>query len=246
MVLLTEHHGVIRAVARGARRPGSRFAGRLEPFMHVRVMLHRGRELDVVSQAETVDGHQNLRSDYDSFLFGQPMLELSWRSLQEGQDSSPVFRALAVSLGCLEEKAADPPLLLAAFELKLCSLLGFRPAFSRCAHCGASLHSPLTRFDPEAGGAACPACAPSTSPRRLVDAGTLALAEELLALPLRELAGLGVGLETTAALLRLAAEYTESHLGIRLRSHEVALQHLGTRGADPQGRGGGDARGGVG
>ena len=232
-------------MARGARRPGSRFAGRLEPFMHVRVMLHRGRELDVVTQAETVDGHQALRSDYDSFVFGQPMLELSWKSLKEGQDSSPVFRALAVSLGCLEEKAADPPLLLAAFELKLCSLLGFRPTFSRCAHCGVSLQGPLIRFDPEAGGAVCPACAPSLSPRRLVDAETLALAEALLALPLRELAGLERGPEMAAALLRLATEYTESHLGVRLRSHEVALQHLGARDGDPQEGGDGEARGGA-
>ncbi len=197
--------------------------------MHIRVMLHRGRELDVLSQVETLDGHQSLRGDYEAFVYGHPMLELSWRSLREGQDSSLFFRALAVSLKSLEEKVAAPPLLLAAFELKVCSLLGFRPSLRRCSLCGSLLQGSLPRFSAEVGGAVCPSCSPPAASRN-VDPETLDLAEALLSLPLKELAALPAGPDEAAALLRLAAEYTESHLGMPLRSHEVVLRYLNEEG----------------
>ena len=55
VVLLTAEHGKVRAVAKGVRKTKSRFGGRLEPLTHVSLLLYRGRELDIVSQAETVD-----------------------------------------------------------------------------------------------------------------------------------------------------------------------------------------------
>ena len=54
VVLLTEEHGKVRAVAKGVRKTGSKFGARLEPLSHVRLLLYQGRELDIVSQAESV------------------------------------------------------------------------------------------------------------------------------------------------------------------------------------------------
>ena len=54
ITLLTRHNGRVRAVAKGIRRTKSRFGGRLEPFTHVDVMIHPGRSLDVITQAEVI------------------------------------------------------------------------------------------------------------------------------------------------------------------------------------------------
>ncbi|MFW6010175.1 MAG: DNA repair protein RecO, partial [Actinomycetota bacterium] len=59
--LLGQRRGKIRAVAKGVRRPGSRFGGRLEVFSHVDLQLYEGRNLDVVSQAELVASHAAVR-----------------------------------------------------------------------------------------------------------------------------------------------------------------------------------------
>ena len=54
ITLLTRQHGRVRAVAKGVRRTTSRFGSRLEPFTHVDLQLAVGRNLDVVTQAETL------------------------------------------------------------------------------------------------------------------------------------------------------------------------------------------------
>ena len=59
---LTRDHGKVRAVAKGVRKTKSRFGGRLEPPGHVELLLYEGRgELDIVSQAETIDHFRPLR-----------------------------------------------------------------------------------------------------------------------------------------------------------------------------------------
>src|SRR5260370_15226314 len=57
ITLLTRHNGRVRAVARGVRRTKSRFGARLEPFTHVDVMIHPGRTLDVITQAEAIPAY---------------------------------------------------------------------------------------------------------------------------------------------------------------------------------------------
>src|ERR1700737_37777 len=60
--LYTPHRGRISAIAKGARRARSRFGARLEPFFHVRLVLHEGRsELHTVTSADTVAAHPALR-----------------------------------------------------------------------------------------------------------------------------------------------------------------------------------------
>ncbi len=55
----TQGHGKVRAVAKGVRKPGSRFGARLEPTTHVAFQCYRGRgELDVVTQVETIDANR--------------------------------------------------------------------------------------------------------------------------------------------------------------------------------------------
>ena len=55
VVFHTAEHGKVRAVAKGVRKTKSKFGARLEPMSHVRLLLYRGRELDIVSQAEAVE-----------------------------------------------------------------------------------------------------------------------------------------------------------------------------------------------
>src|ERR1700710_580234 len=75
VVLLTEHHGKVRAVAKGVRKTMSRFGARLEPMRHVRLLLAQGRELDIVSQAEAVESLAPMVTDLDHITNGMAVLE---------------------------------------------------------------------------------------------------------------------------------------------------------------------------
>jgi len=210
VVLLTEHHGEVRAVAKGARRTKSRFGARLEPPSHVAVQLYRGRgELDTVTQVETVDHFRALRDDLHGLGQALTMVEAAQQVALEREPNAAQYRLL---LGALRTLAATPsPLVVAGYLWKLLALEGVAPVLDRCVVCGAGEH--LVAFDHMEGGVVC------RDDRRgqPLSAAALALLRDVLGGRLR------VALEApetaaTAEVDRLAVRAAEHHLERRLRS----------------------------
>jgi DNA repair protein RecO (recombination protein O) len=153
--LLTQGHGKVRAVAKGARRPGSRFCARLEPTSHVAVQLYKGRELDVVTQAETLDAFRALREHYGLLTHAIAMLEATDSVAQERECNPALYRML---VGALRTLAATPaPVVTPAFFWKLLSLEGFEPLLSACVRCGEESAS-FAAIDLGEGGVLCVEC----------------------------------------------------------------------------------------
>ncbi|GIU85393.1 MAG: DNA repair protein RecO [Acidimicrobiales bacterium] len=152
--LLTRGRGKIRAVARGARRPGSRFSGRLEIGSHVQVHLHAGRELATVTQVETIDLLRHTRADARRFAVACAMLEVADLFAHEREADEGLYRVLVGALKELEKRPS--PLLLAGFALRVLTVEGLRPEVDACVRCGAE--GPLTSLSAELGGAVCERC----------------------------------------------------------------------------------------
>jgi DNA repair protein RecO (recombination protein O) len=109
ITLLTRHNGRVRAVAKGVRRTKSRFGARLEPFTHVDVMVHRGRSLDVITQAEVIRAYGTpLVSDYPKYTAGTAMLETAERFTPV--EKEPSIRQFLLLIGGLRAlgTAIDP------------------------------------------------------------------------------------------------------------------------------------------
>ncbi len=155
VTLLTQGSGKVRAVAKGVRKTKSRFGGRLEPFTHVDLLLYRGRELDIVTQAETITSFRSIREHYGRFAAGEVMLEAIDRVAQERQRSVKTFMLLLGGLRRLAE-TSDAGVVVDAFLLRLASLAGFRPHLSACASCGRP--GPHSRFSVSQGGMVCDTC----------------------------------------------------------------------------------------
>src|SRR5437868_8671302 len=127
--LYTPHHGRIAAIAKGVRRARSRFGARLEPFFHVRVMLHEGRgDLQTVTGVDTVAAHGGLR-DHAATLDAAARACDAVARLFETPDPHPeVFRLLANELALLNADAARAtPANGLAFRLKLLLAAGIVP-----------------------------------------------------------------------------------------------------------------------
>src|ERR1700761_5452423 len=111
ITLLTRHHGRVRAVAKGVRRTKSRFGARLEPLTHVDVMVHFGRTLDVITQAEVIRAYGTpLVSDYPKYTAGTAMLETAERFTPV--EKEPALRQFLLLIGGLRAlgDAVDPAL----------------------------------------------------------------------------------------------------------------------------------------
>jgi DNA repair protein RecO (recombination protein O) len=178
VTLLTRENGQVRAVAKGVRRTRSKFGARLEPFMLVDLQLHRGRSLDIVTQAETLSPYgERIATDYPRYTAGTAMLETAERLTEEGEPALQQFLLLVGGLRTLADGAHDGTLVLDAFLLRSLAVAGWAPSFVDCARCGAP--GPHHAFAVASGGAVCPACRPpgSVAPGQ----GTLVLLAALLA-----------------------------------------------------------------
>jgi DNA repair protein RecO (recombination protein O) len=161
LTLYTRELGKVRAIAKGARKMTSRKAGHIEPFTHVRLQLAKGRDLFIVTQAETIDSYQPLREDLTKTGYAAYVIELLDRFIPDEETSTPsLFRLLTETLSRLaaEEEAWIP---IRYYEMRLLDFLGFRPQLFECANCGREILPQDQFFSFSAGGAICPRCGES-------------------------------------------------------------------------------------
>jgi DNA repair protein RecO (recombination protein O) len=208
IVLATAGHGKVRAVAKGVRKTKSRIGGRLEPLTNVSLLMYEGRELDIVSQVETIDHFRAIRDDLERMTDALALLEVVDQVAQE----RAAYQMLVGALRALAECRA--PLLVPAFFWKLLSLEGAHPVLGQCARCRLSGEQvDLVAFDLVEGGALCRSC------RR-----GLPMSAEALALIRRILEGGLTGAlaespgRAVSEVTALATWSMEQHLERRLRS----------------------------
>jgi len=158
VTLYTAHGGKVDAVAKGVRRIKSRLAGHLEPLTLGTYLLAEGRELDIVTQAETVEAFPGLREDLERISRGLYCAELVERLTPERSEGNPIFRLLQQTLGYLDS-GINNDLAVRRFELNLLGELGYRPALVNCAVCDHRLDAIDNFWSVSAGGAVCPSCA---------------------------------------------------------------------------------------
>lgn len=156
--LYTPGRGRVGAIAKGVRRARSRFGGRLEPFFHLRLMLHEGRgDLLTVTSAETVAGHARLRSSRAGLDAAARACDAVARLFEAGDPNPSVFHLLCHQLDLLDaEPARAGRANQLAFRLKLLLAAGLVPQLQACASCGEREH--LLGFSGAAGGVVCSAC----------------------------------------------------------------------------------------
>ncbi len=218
--LYTASTGRLGAVAKGVRRTKSRFGGRLEPFSHVELGLHRGRgELGTVTGASLVRSHDRIRSDGYRLQVGLVGLEAMLRLYTEEEQSDRAFLALTRFLDALDERepqrgrrpGLDP--LVLSFQLKLLWLSGFLPHLGSCVECGAA--DGLVAFLPSSGGAVCAACDTGGIP--LTPEGLVGLSG-LLGTPIADAPAVGLGERAAREVLGVVTSSYEHHGGFRMRT----------------------------
>jgi DNA repair protein RecO (recombination protein O) len=158
LTLYTRERGKVRAIAKGARRIRSRKAGHLEPFTRVVLQLAKGRDLLIITQADTLDAYLPLGGDLVKTGQASYAVELLDRFTYEDESENyPVYQLLT---GILQRIAteADPWLAIRYYEIHLLDYLGYRPHLFKCASCGKEIQPEDQYFSPSAGGVLCPAC----------------------------------------------------------------------------------------
>ena len=158
LTLLASDGRQVRAVAKGARRSKSRLGARVEPYTVLDMLLHSGRTLEILAEAETVTTHDALRADYDRTMAAAVVADLLDKGSMEGQSEPQIFDMALVTLDVMETASVETlEFLVLAFLLKALAMHGYRPSLDRCAACGGDPHGAIA-FSVESGGVLCEAC----------------------------------------------------------------------------------------
>jgi DNA repair protein RecO (recombination protein O) len=157
LTLYSREFGKIKAVAKGARKPQSRKTGHVELFMRTQFLLAKGRDIDVVTQAEMIEAYPALRDDLVRSTYASYAVELLDRFTAEEDRDVAKYELLCRALGWLAEGGN---LLVAAryYELRLLSLAGYQPQLFYCLQCAEPIQEQDQWFSVEHGGLLCPNC----------------------------------------------------------------------------------------
>jgi DNA repair protein RecO (recombination protein O) len=144
VLCLTRSSGLIRAVAKGARRMKSRFGAALEPFTLIKLTFHEkeNRELVTMSAAEILQSHFDLTSDLESGEVLAYMGELVAEFAPPHEADELLFRMLAACVEALAQEKGRERVLTRYFEIWLLRLAGLFPDLRTCAACGSALDAP--------------------------------------------------------------------------------------------------------
>jgi DNA repair protein RecO (recombination protein O) len=159
----TRESGLITLIAKGAKRPKSKYHGLLD-FFTLDQFVYPAKsktEIHTLLEAGLIRDFRRLKADPARQSLAHVFLELYLKYVPEPAQSHPHFELLVERLERIDEAPAqgfDPVLELCDFLLSLCSVSGFSPQFGECAHCGRLDLGFRVRLDPDLGGPICGAC----------------------------------------------------------------------------------------
>jgi len=157
LTLLTPNHGKLRAIAKGVRRPSSRKTGHLDLYMRTDVLLASGRNLYVVTQAQTIDAYRQLREDLVRSSYASCSVELLDRFTPDGEPNKDLYWLLGKTLSRISAND-NLPITMRHYELHLLEMVGFRPELDFCVGNNEPIQPEDQYFDAIAGGVLCPSC----------------------------------------------------------------------------------------
>ncbi len=225
VTLFTRDQGKIAAVAKGARKPKSRFVGRLELFTHLRVLLGVGRSLDVVSQVEVVEPFASLREDLPRLGYASMVAEALDRATPDREPLPEVFNLARTALEFI--RGGDGAVATPWFAAHLLVEIGYAPRLGSCVVCGRRLSGACV-FSHVLGGTLCEADRPRDPRAVPISAGMLKTVQFLLQATPSVLPRLTPDSRMRTEVGELLQQYLEHRLEVRFRSPPV-IQRLSRR-----------------
>lgn len=223
LTVLTKQKGKVSVIAKGVRKPNSRLRGGVQVFTYNDMLLHQGRNLDIVTQSQCLEAFIELQEDIKSMTAACYWGELLDAFTQEGESDPELFNlALAgFHLLCL-----SPTILsVKALEVKLLSVLGYRPCLGSCVACGQPLTAQVS-FSVRLGGALCQSCTLVQGSSCDFSHEALNIWQQLLKMDLSKISRLKVSLRGLSLLEKVVDEFILTQLDFPLKSRNLLKEMI--------------------
>lgn len=149
--IVTPHHGLIRGIVKGAKKPRSRIGGPLDLLKFVKLSVRINTNLSIFTQAETLNGFPGFRNNVSRMARGSYIGEIAEKFSMEGNPNPSLFKLLVESLSILED-TVKLEMLTRWYEVKLLQVTGFAPELDNCVETGKTINPGNHLFSTDKGG----------------------------------------------------------------------------------------------
>ena len=162
IVMYSKEKGLIRGVAKGVKKPKSKLGARMDLLVANTLMLHKGRNLDTICQAEVVNSFYKTRQDIDKICYSMYVTEVVHNfGVEEDPCSETIYNLLYKTLNTISSAESKVEILLAVikFQLKMMIESGFSLELEKCLCCHKTVQDETMYFVPAMGGIISSNCA---------------------------------------------------------------------------------------
>jgi DNA repair protein RecO (recombination protein O) len=226
LTLLTRETGVLRGIAKGARRPKSLFDAGLEPFVRCSLVFldRRTRGLALLTEAAVLETFAGLRASLVRMQAAWFAAELLSALCEEGDPVPSLYGLLIEYLGTVAQAEATAALVL-AFALQVLTEQGYRPQLDRCVGCGAALVGRRLKVSARMGGTVCSGCEAAGGGLVVLSPGGGATLRNLLVAPLKAVAKVSLSLTIRRECFAAVGALLGEVVGSVLRTWPLVRSH---------------------
>ena len=220
ITFMTENHGKVKCVAKGARKAKNQFWGSLEPMSLIH-LIYFGREhqsLFRLNHSDIIESFQTIRDDFDKLYTGIYFLDLIDAMILEGHWEPKVFGLLYQALVALNQQNELEPL-RRLFEIRLLSLSGYKPQLEQCVLCRKTPANGMIPFSYAHNGILCSSCSNSARVDIQFSVGTRNYIKKLLEVEIKTCERLKFPKSQTEEIEKVTHRLVLSHLGRELKSY---------------------------
>lgn len=161
IVMYSKENGLIKGVAKGIKKPKSKLGARMDLLVANTLQLLKGRSMDTIIQAQTVNHFRKTREDIDKLMLSSYISEVVM-NFGEGSESASkeIYELLYKALNKISDAVEKKEMLIAAikFQLKILLIMGFCVELDSCLCCGERIIDDDMYFSTSMGGTICKEC----------------------------------------------------------------------------------------
>lgn len=161
MVMYSKDMGLIKGVAKGCKKPKSKLGARMDLLVANQLMLYKGKNLDTICEAKSINTFKNSRQSIDKLLYSTYVSEVVNNFGVEGDPcSAEIYDLLYKALEKIANSTEAKDVLIAVikFQLKIMEIAGYGVELDSCLCCREQILDENMYFSAKMGGVICEEC----------------------------------------------------------------------------------------
>ena len=218
ITVFTKEHGKKTIIAKGILKSTSPLIYHLDNMNLTRLVMSKGKNLDLVTQASVIESFEQIRNNYDLMVQGLYILELIDKFSIDNNTDARLYDSIIATFSRINN---NEPLLLniRLFELNLLQSSGLMPEFNQCIECSEPVSSEQALININAGGVLCLNCKDLYSKNILLSVSGIKVIRAMLFENYNQIKNIKISNEIHEELSSILMQFINFHLQEPTKSH---------------------------